>query len=89
MAPPAMNGTNREICTLCRSFECCSLNEDGERGDERRALGGRNDVKPNGRGRSTQTQTRQRRGMAVSTSNEGMDALFQPWPHWAIAVAPK
>ena len=30
--------------------QCCTLDQDGERGDKRRALGGRNDVKPNGRG---------------------------------------
>ena len=51
MAPPAMNGTSREICNVVPELpECCTLNQDGERGDERRALGGRNNVKPNGRG---------------------------------------
>ena len=46
-----MNGTSREdLQGVPQLPQCCTLDQDGERGDKRRALGRRNDVKPDGRG---------------------------------------
>jgi hypothetical protein len=68
----------RELHGVPEFPECRTLNQDGERGDERRALGGRNDVKPNGGG----DQPKRKPGNAGNAGTEEGGHEKQREVHW-------